>query len=259
MDLGLRDKKVIITASSNGIGKATALAFANEGAKVLINGRNPQKLSAVKNEISTCYGEDSVLSVCGDATTDETRDKIIREAHDKWGSIDILIPCVGSGKSESENPLSLDEWNRLLNINLLCNVGLIDKCISLLQKGNDPVITMISSVVAISRASAPASYAAAKSGILTLNNYLAAEYKNTGIRVNCVVPGNVYFTGGRWEEIRNADVKGTDEYINSNVPMNRFGKPEEIADAIVFMSSKRASFINGAVLTVDGGQNGGIK
>ena len=83
---------------------------------------------------------------------------------------------------------------------------------------------------------------------------MSRKWAGDGIRVNCVLPGNVFFQGGRWEELLNKDKRGVTEYIESCVPMKRFGEPKEIADMILFLSSKRASFITGAEISIDGGQ-----
>lgn len=259
MDLKLDGKIALITASTNGIGKAVAELFLEEGATVIINGRNYDRLKIIENTLAEKYGKGHIFSVIGDATNDKTITNIASFIDNHWGKIDILIPCVGTGKPETDDQLDENEWYRILNINLLSNVKLIKSCLPLLQNANTPVITLISSVVSLSRTSAPYSYAAAKSAILSLNSYLAGDFIKVGIRSNCVVPGNVFFSGGRWEELRKQNTKETDSYIKNNVPMARFGLPEEIANAIVFLSSERASFINGAVLTVDGGQNRSLK
>ena len=258
MDLGLADRKVIITASSGGIGKAVAETFLEEGARVLINGRNNEKLDLVARYLSDKYGADNITAVAGDATKPDTVDKIVSKAESIWGMADILIPCAGTGKPVASDRLDIGEWEHMMNANTYAPVMLIKSSIPLLKKGSDPNVVLISSAVALGRSSAPVAYASAKGAILTLTSYLAGMYSDTRIRVNAVAPGNVYFEGGRWEELKNADPKGTDDYIKANVPMNRFATPQEIADSVVFLASGRSSFSNGAVLTVDGGQNRSI-
>ena len=258
MDLGLKDKRVVITASSGGIGRSVAATFLEEGAKVLINGRNADRLEAAVSELSGKYGAGKVIGVAGDATKPETVDRIVSETESRWGAADIVIPCAGTGKPVSSDRLDITEWEHMMDANAYAPVMLIRKCIPLLKMGKDPNIVLISSVVAVGRSSAPVAYAAAKGALLTLTSYLAGMYPDTCIRVNAIVPGNVYFEGGRWEELKNADPQGTDDYIRANVPMNRFATPQEIADSVVFLASARSSFSNGAVLVVDGGQNRSI-
>ena len=91
-----------------------------------------------------------------------------------------------------------------------------------------------------------------------MTKYLSDDYASKNIRVNCVIPGNIMFAGGRWEELMMLDKGGTEEYIQKNVPMKRFGQPREIASVIVFLASVSASFITGTSLVVDGGQKRGI-
>ena len=117
---------------------------------------------------------------------------------------------------------------------------------------------MISSLAACDRIEAPYAYAAAKEGVKVLTKYLADDYAERNVRVNCVIPGNVLFPGGRWEELMERDRSGTEKYIRENVPLRRFAKPEEVAAAVVFLASDRASFITGTSIIVDGGQKRGI-
>lgn len=257
MNLGLNGKIALITASTNGIGRETAKAFLQEGATVFINGRNEKRLSEVQEELSGEYGDERVYSVCGDAANE----KVICEIHDlieaKYGKLDILVPNLGRGKPISKNRLEVDEWQYMMEVNLFSAVKLIDKFQNLLRRGDNPSITMISSITALEKLSAPYAYAASKSSILALIKYLSDDYAKDNIRVNGVIPGNVYFEGGRWEELLDADRTGTEAYIRSNVPLKRFGKPEEIASAIAFLASECSLFTTGATLVVDGGQRRG--
>ncbi len=255
MDLGLSGKKVLITASAGGIGLATAKAFLEEGASVIINGRNPDRLDKAARELSKQYGKDRVLVLPGDAKALDTIKNAVSLIEEKWGYLDILIPCAGSGKPISDDRLDIDEWKHMMDVNLFDSVEIIRACRPMLGKADSPSIVLVSSVTAYTKAKAPYAYAAAKSALVTLAGYMADDAAKEGLRINCVVPGNVYFEGGRWEELKNLDPEGTDRYIESSVPMNRFGTPEEIADSIVFLASKRSSFTTGTVLVVDGGQN----
>ena len=170
------------------------------------------------------------------------------------GSLDIAVMNVGTGKTLTNNCLDSQEWRRFYEINTLSAVGVLNELHPLLQKGRSASVVLISSIVSRERSAAPIGYAAAKAAVLELNRYLSAQWAKDGIRVNCILPGNVFFAEGRWEELAAQDEQGTKRYICENVPLKRFGRPEEIADAILFLSSARASFITGATLNVDGGQ-----
>ncbi len=253
MELGLKDKRVLITASSNGSGLATARTFLDEGARVIVNGRSQGKLESVKQELSLHYGN-RVRAFCGDILDDETIDKCVAFVKEEFDGLDIMVCNLGSGKPLCDNSLDKSEWQRFYDVNVLSSVGVLDKIRPLLRKGSNPNVIFISSIVSREVASAPIGYAAAKSAVRTMNKYLSRQWADDGIRVNCILPGNIYFEGGRWEELKKADEDGVMSYIESAVPMKRFGKPEEIADTIVFLSSERASFITGAEIVVDGGQ-----
>lgn len=257
MKLGLNGKTALITASANGIGRETAKAFLQEGATVFINGRDEKRLLKVQEELTGEYGDARVYSVCGDAANE----KVIRMIHDrieeKCGKLDILVPNLGRGKPISENKLDMDEWQCMMEVNLFSAVKLINRFYDLLRLGNNPSITMLSSIAALEKLNAPYAYAASKSSILALIKYLSDDYAKDNIRVNGVIPGNIYFEGGRWEELLDLDRTGTEEYIRNNVPLKRFGKPEEIANAIIFLASECSLFTTGSTLVVDGGQRRG--
>lgn len=254
MDLGLEGKHIVVTASSSGIGSAIAESFLKEGADVFINGREEKKLNKAVSEYQQLYEENHVSGFCGDICTEEALyawKKIIEE---KVGSIDALIVNLGSGKPLGNDRLDEREWEQLLEINLFSAVRCVRVFKPLLEQGINPCIIFISSIAACERGAAPYAYAAAKNGIRSLNKYLSADYAQYGIRVNCVLPGNVYFDGGRWEELRKENEAGVDNFIAENVPLRRFAKPEEIADAVVFLASERSLFTTGAELVIDGGQ-----
>lgn len=254
MNLGLAGKKVLITASSSGIGLQTARLFYQEGAYVIINGRNKEKLINLKKELDSENGRGTIEVFAGDMCQQENIISCKRFIEEKWNGLDILIPNVGTGKALSEDRLDITEWEYMMEHNLFSTVKLIHAFEALLEKGKQANIVMVSSVVACERANAPYAYAASKGSILTLNSYLAGDFAKKNIRVNCVLPGNVFFEGGRWEELLRADEAGVKSYINENVPMKRFAKPEEIANTIVFLASQASSFTTGAAVTIDGGQ-----
>jgi len=257
MNLELKDKFVFISASSNGIGKSIAKRFLDEGAYVAINGRDEETLRQVENSFNTVYGDKRCISFAGDMSNEQEVKNIINDIELKWKKLDVLVCNLGSGKSQNSDKYYIEEWRRLFDINLFGNVLAVDNAKGLLKKAFAPNIVMVSSLVSFDGIGAPPAYAAAKAGVNSMIKYLSDDLAIEGIRVNGVAPGNVYYKGGRWEELRNADPEGTDKYIDTAVPMRRFGKPEEIADAVVFLASARASFITGTVLKVDGGQSRG--
>lgn len=254
MDLGLTDKKVFVTASSQGIGYSIAESFLKEGACVLLNGRNEKKLQQCYEVLQEKYGTAKIYSFVGDITKEDVILQCKKYIKSLWGKLDILIPNLGSGKPVGESRMDIKEWEFLMNTNLLSAVNVVTAFMDMLSPNDNSSIIFISSIAACERISAPYAYAASKNAVRTLSNYLSGDLAEKLIRVNCVIPGNILFTGGRWEELYNNDKDGVETYINTNVPLKRFGRPEEIADAVVFLASERAKFITGAELVIDGGQ-----
>ncbi len=254
MNLGLKNKNILITASSQGIGFATAESFLKEGANVLLNGRNEKKLKKSCDILKNKYGNERVYYFLGDISKENSISQCLSYIEGIWGSLDVLVSNLGSGKPVSSDKLDIKEWETLIEVNLLSAVRIIREFSEILSRSNNGSIILISSIVAYERMHAPYAYAASKNAIRTLSHYLAGDLAEKSIRVNCVVPGNVMFPGGRWEELYNGNKKEIEEYINADVPLKRFGRPEEIADAIVFLASERARFITGAELVIDGGQ-----
>lgn len=254
MNLWLEGKTVLITGSSGGIGKATARSFLEEGACVLLNGRNKEKLVQLQLEYEEAFGRGKIFHFAGDMSDINTIQECKKYIQSQWGRLDILVPNLGNGKGICADKLAIEEWQHMMEKNLYPTVNLIRILQPLLENSRKANIVLLSSVVAYERANAPYAYSAAKGAILSLNRCLAGEFAYKQLRVNCVVPGNVFFEGGRWEELQNADKNGVEQYLKENVPMGRFAKPEEIADAIVFLASERSSFTTGAALVIDGGQ-----
>lgn len=258
MDLNLEGKKIIITASTDGIGYASAIKFLSEGADVLLNGRNKTKAVEKAESLKMRFGEGKVFLYVGDTASEDGIREMHQYAQNVLGHVDCIVANVGSGRPISEHRLEAMEWKKGFDINLFSAVNLVREFDDMWIRQIGGSIVMISSLAACERIGAPYAYAAAKDGIRVFTKYLSDDYASRNIRVNCVLPGNVFYHGGRWGELLMQDKEGIEKYIHENVPLRRFGKPEEIADAVVFLASERASFITGTSLLVDGGQKRGI-
>ncbi len=258
MHTGLEGKHIVITASTNGIGYAAAKMFIEEGAYVVINGRNADILKERCRILEKEYGDGCVLGFCGDAAKESDIAALKKYVNEKFGKIDCLVANAGSGRPIAESRLMITEWEAGFDINLFSTVRLIHEFEDMWNSGKKGNIVLLSSLAACDRIGAPYAYAAAKEGIRVLTKYLSDDYALHGIRVNCVIPGNVLFSGGRWEELMESNKEETERYIQENVPLKRFAEPEEIAAAIIFLASDLASFITGTSLVVDGGQKRGI-
>ncbi len=258
MNLGLKSKNIVVTASTDGIGYATAYKFLEEGACVLINGRGTAKATEKLDSLKEKFGERKVFLYIGDTALEGGIKEMHQYAKSVLKHVDCIVSNVGSGRPIGGHRLENIEWEKGFDINLFSAVKLIQEFDDMWIQHEGGSIVMLSSLAACERIGAPYAYAAAKEGIRVFTKYLSDDYAARNIRVNCVIPGNVFFAGGRWDELLEQDREGTEQYIQRNVPLRRFAVPEEIANAVVFLASEAASFITGTSLLVDGGQKRGI-
>jgi 3-oxoacyl-[acyl-carrier protein] reductase len=253
MNLKLRNKTVFISASGQGIGAAIAKRFLQEDAKVLINDINESRLKGEITKLKKKYAG-HIDGICGDIS----QDKVIHQAMNKmlknWGRADILIANLGNGKAGSVDKLDLNDWQRLMEINLYATIKLLKIFLEQMKKQKNGSIVITTSIAGIQRSAAPWGYAAAKTALLTLTKNAASELADSHIRVNAVAPGNIFFKGGRWQEIIVNNPNIQNEYISKDVPLRRLGTPEEVAPAVAFLASPLSSFITGACLVIDGGE-----
>ena len=256
MDIHLSGKNVFITASSGGIGKATAVAFLEEGATVVINGRDGTKLSESLSELRGKYGKARVYGFCGDMSVDASIKEATEYIKRELQYIDVAVGNLGTGKPISEDKFDDREWRHMFELNLFGAVGLIRNIGDLFPETGGSIV-LLSSLAAHERIGAPPAYAAAKAAVVSLVKYAAPILMKQGVRINAVSPGNIFFEGGRWEELSEQDPVGVRTYLETAVPMKRFGTPREIADTILFLCSEKSTFTTGTVVQVDGGQGTG--
>lgn len=248
----MKDKVVIVTGGSSGMGKAMATRFAKEGAKVVITGRDKERLTNAKVEIEQFKGQ--VLTVEMDVREPELVKKMVDEVDEVFGRIDFLVNNAAGNFICAAEDLSVNGWNSVINIVLngtfYCSseVGKY-----MIQKGIKGAMTNIVATYAWDAGPGVIHSASAKAGVLAMTRTLAVEWgRKYGIRVNAIAPGPIERTGGAdklWisEEI----AKRT---LNS-VPLGRLGTPEEIAGLAAYLFSEEAGYINGSCFTMDGGQS----
>lgn len=254
MDLKLQGKVAFIAGSSRGIGLAIARAFVREGAKVVITGRDVDSLEKAMALLVSEAGTERVVSIRADMTDPDGIQRAVKEALIAFEVIDAVVANVGSGVARGGWDLSLDDWRSVLDANLLGSMALASAILPHLTSQGTGSLTFVSSIAGRESIKAPVTYSAAKAAIQSAVKSFSRLVGSSGVRVNAVAPGNVFFTGGSWERRLAERREFYEQYIESEVALQRFGRPEEIADAVVFLASERASFITGACLVVDGGQ-----
>lgn len=258
MDLHFTDKVVLVAGSSRGIGLATARAFVAEGCRTVITGRDSSALADARAALDSGSSSDRLMAFEGDLGDLEVIGALLRSIDERWGRLDCLVANIGNGRGVSGWDLSESEWHRLIEENLSCTYRLVQQVLPAMTRARQGSIVLVASIVGLESTPAPLPYSAAKAALINYGKNLARQVGSSNVRVNSVAPGNVLFPGGSWER-RLADRRDeVVQQIEAEVPLRRFGQPEEIADLIVFLSSDRAAFITGSCVVADGGQTRGM-
>ncbi|MDD5309654.1 MAG: 3-oxoacyl-ACP reductase FabG [Deltaproteobacteria bacterium] len=245
----LSGKVAIITGGAGGIGKETALLFAREGAKVVVQDMNAEGAKAVAGEIGKAGGE--AIAVTGDVTKRAECERIVGEAVSKFGRLDILINNAGINKDSMVKKMTEEQWDAVLSVNLKGTFLMCQAALAPMSQAKYGRIVNTASIGALGNIG-QANYSASKAGVIGLTCTLALEFARSGIAVNAVSPGatETQMTAGIPAEIK----KG----IEDRIPAKRFAKPSEIANAHLFLASDDASYVTGQTLFVDGGISVGI-
>lgn len=240
---------VLVTGGGSGIGKAAAQRFAAEGARVMINGRDPRRVAAALAELEQCG---SVTGVAADTSRDDDVAMLVAEAMMRLGHIDVLVNSAGiDGAGASSLDLTSDSWRRVLEVNLTGPFLMARAVARHMAAAGGGAIVNVASLNGLAAEPNFADYNSSKGGLVMLTRSLALDLVGHGIRVNAVCPG--YILTPMTEAYAN-DV-AVAAGIRTAIPMGRFGAPEEVAAAIAFLASDDASYITGELLVVDGGRN----
>ena len=257
MDLGLTDSVALVAGSSRGIGHAVASQLLSEHASVMLTGRDPVALEAARQALAARHGEDRVQALAGDLADPERSAEAVAEAHRAWGRLDLVVASVGSGAGRRGWDQGQQEWERMFSVNLWTSAGIAEAALPGMLAAGRGSIVFISSIAGGETVSAPPPYGAAKAALRSYSKTLARELGPSGIRVNCVAPGNILVPGGGWDRRLASDRAAVEAYVAAEVPMQRLGTAEEIAAVVAFLASPRASFVTGAWVVADGGQTRG--
>jgi NAD(P)-dependent dehydrogenase (short-subunit alcohol dehydrogenase family) len=246
----LEGRVAVITGGSSGLGRAGALRFAMEGAKVVIGALQPEQGAGVVKEIAASGGEAVYLDA--DVRRPADVDALVTAAEDRWGRVDVLYASAGVMTVGSAPETSEDDYQLAVDVNLggcfrLAKYGIP----ALARSGGGSVILTGSEIGQVGAAEA-AAYCASKGGVINLTRALAIDSAPLGIRVNCLCPGPIDTPMLRaWYDT--GDPVALEQRQVTPVLLKRAGRPEEIAEAALFLASDASSFMTGAVLTVDGG------
>ena len=256
MELELENKRVLITGSSQGIGLQIAKHFLKEGSRVVISSRSTEKLLNAENELLSEFDADCILSQVCDYTQVESVNNLVEVIQKQWDGIDIVVANVGDGRGVADPIQDNQQWESSWSANFDTSLVTARAFFPMLESSSGTLL-FISSIAALEAFGAPVAYSTAKAAVVAFSKNLARKVAGK-VRVNVLAPGNVNFPESSWQEKIEKNPHRVDELIKSTVPMKRFGTPDEIADAAVFLCSARASFITGTVLVVDGGQTVGV-
>jgi 3-oxoacyl-[acyl-carrier protein] reductase len=241
----------IVTGAGSGMGRATAHLFADEGAAVVVAELGAERVAEVTDEISAAHGTERVLGVTVDVADAIAIRDLVEATVDRFGRLDIVVNNAGVSLVTSafqDADSYEDHWRRTFDVNLTAQSRLIRAAVPHLQRAGAGRIVNIASTEAIVATGGLAAYTASKAGVVGLTKSFAVELGRFGITVNCICPGPIHtaMTVGIPAEAK-------DTYARRRVPMRRYGEPEEVAHMTLSLCLPSASFVNGAIIPVDGG------
>ena len=241
----LKNKKILITGATGGIGKAIAFLFAKNNAELFLTGRNIKKLEKLKSQILRLYKVKISIYVFDISNYDEIKNAF-KNIFLKTKNIDVLINNAGILKDNFIGMISNRDFNNLINTNLIGPINFTQLVSKIIVKKNSSIIN-ISSIVGKSGNSGQVLYSSSKSGLLGFTLSAAKELASKGIRVNAIAPGLI-----KTKMIKNIPHKMYSEILSS-IKMNRIGKPIDVANVALFLSSDLSSYVTGQIIGVDGG------
>jgi 3-oxoacyl-[acyl-carrier protein] reductase len=257
MDLGLKDKRALVIGSSRGLGHAVALTLAREGCMVAINSRDENKIKAAAEKIASETGTQA-YGFAGDVSEASTADDLVESAVESLGGLDILITNAGGPPAGSFEAFDEATWQKAVNTSFMSHVRLIRAALPHLRKSSTPsVLTMTSYTVKQPLPNLVLSNSV-RAATVGLTKSLALDLGKEGIRFNSILPG--WTMTERVQELMAVRAKNNGTTVDeeaqkqtSEIPLGRMGRPQEFANAAVFLVSPAASFIHGVALAVDGG------
>jgi 3-oxoacyl-[acyl-carrier protein] reductase len=241
------DRVVLITGAASGMGRAEALVFADEGARVAVTDVNGEAAAQVAQAITDNAG--TAASWPLDVSDSADVASVVAAVQERLGPVDVLVNNAGIAIAVEFPDDSFDDaWDRTISVNLRAHTRLIRACLPDLRRNGDGRVINIASTEGLGATAYNSPYVAAKHGVIGLTRALAVELGSSGVTFNCVCPGPIH-TGMTSAIPDDAKTK----FARRRVPLRRYGDPEEVAHAVLSLALPASSFINGAVLVVDGG------
>ncbi len=244
--MSLKNKIAIITGGSRGLGKAIALKFASHGASLVLVATNQERLNQLADEIRNRGAKVEIIA--GDIAKPEFSEEIVKATLEHFGQIDILVNCAGVITRTPVEQLSLEEWYRVIDVNLH---GTFHACRAVLPlmrtQASGKIINMASQMAKMPHPSASPNYEVSKAGQIALTRHLAYHYAQYNICVNAIAPGSI-----------NTDMPKSmspeeQESLRRAIPLRRLGEPDEVADCALFLATSMSNYITGTTIDINGG------
>lgn len=257
MDLGLTGKVAIVTGSSRGLGKASAMALAAEGAHVVLAARDPETLRAAARDIETRHGG-TVLAVPTDVTREPEVSRLIEASMERFDRVDVLVANAGGPPASRFETTDVAAWKAGIELNLLSTIYLCRGVVPPMKREGGGRIVAITSISVKQPVDGLILSNTARSGVAAMLKTLASELAPHGIGVNVVCPGytrtdRLVDLAAKMSEQEGVSEEAIEKRWTDQIPMGRLGGPEELASVVAFLCSDRASYVTGTCLQVDGG------
>ena len=244
-------KVAILTGAGTGIGRACALTFAREGAKVALAARRRAKLEAVAREITAAGGE--ALAVECDVTDKASAEHAVRAVEQRFGNLNIIVNNAGTVHVGTVEETSDDDWNRVISVNLTGTFLMSRAGIPALRRAGGGSIINIGSYLGIVALKQRAAYCASKGGVTLLTKAMALDHAHENIRVNCICPALVETEMALGAISRATDPAAYRRLRESQIPVGRLGRPEDIAELALYLASDESTWMTGVAIPLDGG------
>jgi 3-oxoacyl-[acyl-carrier protein] reductase len=255
MDLGLKDRVCLVTGSTGGIGLETARLIVDEGARVVVTGRDPGRVEESRSELGAALG------LAGDLSDPHAPARLVAEAQEALGPVEILVNNVGSAYQTSFEDVTDEQWDSMWQLNVMSYVRCIRAALPAMKAAGRGSIVNVSSTAGKRPSTGMPNYSVTKAAVLSLSRLIADLYANDGIRSNAVTPGPTATEawlgdGGLADQQAATSTKTREEVlqaVGAGRPLGRLADPEEIASVIAFLCSDRASYVTGSAWSADGG------